>query len=97
MTPDSTPGEAAPPDAGHVHPARLNVGVVGAGRAGTALAVALSRAGHRITAASAVSDASRRRVDRFLPGTPVRLPEEVVGGADLVLLTVPDDALPGLV
>jgi predicted short-subunit dehydrogenase-like oxidoreductase (DUF2520 family) len=97
MTADSTPGEDPQPDASPVHPARLNVGVVGAGRVGTALAVALSRAGHRITAASAVSEASRQRVDRFLPGTPVRQPEEVVGAADLVLLTVPDDALPGLV
>jgi predicted short-subunit dehydrogenase-like oxidoreductase (DUF2520 family) len=97
MTPDSTPGDAAAAAAGPVHPARLDVGVVGAGRVGTALAVALSRAGHRITAASAVSDASRRRVDESLPGTPVRQPEEVVGAADLVLLTVPDDALPGLV
>ncbi len=97
MTADSTPGEAARPDVGPVHPARLNVGVVGAGRVGTALAVALGRAGHRITAASAVSDSSLRRVDQFLPGTPIRQPEEVVGAADLVLLTVPDDALPGLV
>ncbi len=97
MTPaDPAPGSAQP-DPSHAHPARLNVGVVGTGRVGTALAVALSRAGHRVTAASAVSDASRERVERFLPGTPVLQPEEVVGAADLVLLTVPDDALPGLV
>jgi predicted short-subunit dehydrogenase-like oxidoreductase (DUF2520 family) len=57
----------------------------------------LSRAGHRIAAASAVSDASRQRVERYLAGTPVRQPEEVVAAADLVLLTVPDDTLPGLV
>jgi predicted short-subunit dehydrogenase-like oxidoreductase (DUF2520 family) len=79
------------------HPARLNVGVVGAGRVGTALAVALSRAGHRIVAASAVSAASRERVDRFLPGAAVLQPADVVAAADLVLLTVPDDALAGLV
>jgi predicted short-subunit dehydrogenase-like oxidoreductase (DUF2520 family) len=87
--------EAAP--AGHDHPARLDVGVVGAGRVGTALAVALSRAGHRVTGASAVSAASRRRVDRYLPGTPVMEPADVIGAADLVLLTVPDDALGALV
>jgi len=97
MTADITPGPADRPGPGHQHPARLKVGVVGAGRVGTALAVALRRAGHRIAAASAVSDASRQRVDRLLPGTPVRQPAEVVGAADLVLLTVPDDALPGLV
>ncbi len=97
MTSDGAPGRLVRPDPGRVHPARLNVGVVGAGRAGTALAVALSRAGHRVTAAYGVSDASRQRVQRFLPGTPVRQPADVVGAADLVLLTVPDDALPGLV
>jgi len=79
------------------HPAELGVGVVGAGRVGTALAAALRRAGHRIEAVSAVSEASLRRVEKILPGTPVRRPEEVVASADLVLLTVPDDVLPGLV
>ena len=83
--------------ASHDHPARLDVGVVGAGRVGAALAVALSRAGHRVTGASAVSAASRRRVDRYLPGTPVMEPADVIGAADLVLLTVPDDALGALV
>jgi predicted short-subunit dehydrogenase-like oxidoreductase (DUF2520 family) len=73
------------------------VGVVGAGRAGTALAVALGRAGHEIVAASAVSDSSISRLRQRLPGTPVRQPAEVVAAADLVLLTVPDDVLPGLV
>ncbi len=88
----SQPGRAVPR-----HPAELGVGVVGAGRVGTALAAALSRAGHRIVAVSAVSQTSLRRVEKILPGTPVRPPEEVVASADLVLLTVPDDVLPGLV
>src|SRR5258708_17180352 len=79
------------------HPARLRVGVVGAGRAGTALAAALRRAGHEVVAASAVSDASVRRIRRDLPGTAIRQPAQVVSAADLVLLTVPDDVLPGLV
>ena len=79
------------------HPAQLQVGIVGAGRVGTALAAALARAGHRVVAASAVSQESRRRVTRRLPGTAIRRPEEVVAEADLVLLTVPDDVLPGLV
>lgn len=78
-------------------PARLSVGVVGAGRVGAVLAAALVRAGHRVVAASAVSDASRARVDALLPGTPVIPPDEVLALADLVLLTVPDDVLPGLV
>jgi predicted short-subunit dehydrogenase-like oxidoreductase (DUF2520 family) len=79
------------------HPARLRVGVVGAGRVGTALAVALGRAGHQVSAVSAVSDASIRRIEQRLPGVAIRQPPEVVASADLVLMTVPDDALPGLV
>src|SRR5258707_5187685 len=79
------------------HPAQLAVGVVGAGRAGTAMAVALARAGHRVVAASAVSETSLSRIARSLPQARVARPEEVVAAADLVLLTVPDDVLPGLV
>jgi predicted short-subunit dehydrogenase-like oxidoreductase (DUF2520 family) len=79
------------------HPAELGVGVVGSGRAGTALAVALRRAGHRIVAVSAVSAQSRHRIEQTLPGTPVREPQDVIARSDLVLLTVPDDVLPGLV
>jgi predicted short-subunit dehydrogenase-like oxidoreductase (DUF2520 family) len=89
MTSDSGQGPA--------HPAQLRVGVVGAGRVGAALATALGRAGHKVVAASAVSQASRQRVARFLPGTPVRQPADVLEDTDLVLLTVPDDALAGLV
>jgi predicted short-subunit dehydrogenase-like oxidoreductase (DUF2520 family) len=79
------------------HPARLRVGVVGAGRVGTALAVALGRAGHEVSAVSAVSEASVRRIEQRLPGVAIMRPPEVVAAADLVLATVPDDALPGLV
>ncbi|MFF0308670.1 Rossmann-like and DUF2520 domain-containing protein [Streptosporangium sp. NPDC004379] len=82
-------------DAGD-HPARLAVGVVGAGRVGSALGAALARAGHRIVAASGVSDSSRERAVERLGVTPCR-PEEVVAQSDLVLLTVPDDVLPDLV
>src|SRR6266704_3244018 len=98
--PPGPPGPAGP--MGHEggdlpHPAQLAVGVVGAGRAGTAMAVALARAGHRVVAASAVSQASADRISRSLPQARVTAPEQVVEAADLVLLTVPDDALPGLV
>src|SRR6266516_6190137 len=79
------------------HPARLRVGIIGAGRVGTALGAALARAGHRLTGVSAVSEASRQRAARALPGVPVARPQEVLAGADLALLTVPDDVLPGLV
>jgi predicted short-subunit dehydrogenase-like oxidoreductase (DUF2520 family) len=79
-------------------PARLAVGVVGAGRVGSVLGAALQRAGHRVVAASGVSDATRRRAEELLPAVPLTPdPHAVLSGADLVLLTVPDDALPALV
>ncbi|MFE0047124.1 Rossmann-like and DUF2520 domain-containing protein [Streptomyces albireticuli] len=78
-------------------PARLTVGVVGAGRVGPSLAAALKLAGHRPVAASGVSDASVRRAAALLPDVPLVPPAEVLARAELVLLTVPDDVLPGLV
>jgi len=90
VSPGAAPGLAP-------HPARLSVGVVGAGRVGSVLAAALGRAGHRIAAVSAVSDGSVRRIRRNLPGVPVLAPDQVLARADLVLLTVPDDVLPALV
>ncbi|MER6984252.1 DUF2520 domain-containing protein, partial [Streptomyces carpinensis] len=53
--------------------------------------------GHRPVAVSGVSDASRRRAELMLPGVPLLPPAEVLQRAELVLLTVPDDTLPGLV
>ena len=78
-------------------PGRLRVGVVGAGRVGSVLGAALQLAGHEVVAASAVSAASRARAADLLPGVPVRPVDDVVRAADLVLLTVPDDALAGVV
>jgi predicted short-subunit dehydrogenase-like oxidoreductase (DUF2520 family) len=78
-------------------PARLAVGVVSAGRVGAVLGAALARAGHSVIAASGVSTESVRRAEELLPGVPLRPPDEVVAAADLVLLALPDDALPGMV
>jgi predicted short-subunit dehydrogenase-like oxidoreductase (DUF2520 family) len=91
MNPESNPELAAG------HPARLAVGVIGAGRAGTALGTALARAGHQVVAASAVSEASLSRARASFPGAAITEPSQVLRRADLTLLTVPDDVLPGLV
>lgn len=95
--PDFPTSDLPPSHATTERPARLAVGVVGVGRVGGVLASALRNAGHQVVAASAVSDASVRRVQTLLPGTPIQDPPAVVAAAELVLLTVPDDALPGLV
>jgi predicted short-subunit dehydrogenase-like oxidoreductase (DUF2520 family) len=76
---------------------RLDIGVVGSGRVGAVLGSALSRVGHRVVAASAVSDASRSRAETLLPSAQLLSPPEVCEVAELVLVTVPDDQLPGLV
>jgi len=82
---------------GSEHPARLRVGIIGPGRAGTALGRALAGAGHQVVAAHAVSDASVDRVRANFRLASLGDPAEVVDQSDLVLLTVPDDDLPGLV
>jgi len=78
-------------------PGRLGVGVVGAGRVGAVLARALRAAGHAVIGASGVSQQSRDRIAELLPGVPVLEVEQVVERCELVLLTVPDDALAPLV
>ncbi len=78
-------------------PPRFRVGVVGAGRVGAVLGAALHRVGHEVVAVSAVSEASLERAADLLPGIPVLEVPDVVAGADLVLVAVPDDALRGLV
>jgi len=79
------------------HPARLRVGVIGAGRVGTVLGTALARAGHAVVAVSAVSSESVRRAGEYFPGAVLAEPTAVLEQVDLALLTVPDDALAGLV
>jgi predicted short-subunit dehydrogenase-like oxidoreductase (DUF2520 family) len=80
-----------------VKPGRLDVGVVGGGRVGAVLGSALRLAEHRVVGASGISESSASRIDALLPGTPRLDPEAVVRAADLILLTVPDDALASVV
>jgi predicted short-subunit dehydrogenase-like oxidoreductase (DUF2520 family) len=78
-------------------PARLAVGVISAGRVGAVLGAALARAGHRVVAVAAVSEASRARAASLLAEVPVRPAHEVAAAAELLLVAVPDDALADLV
>lgn len=80
-----------------LRPARLKVGIISAGRVATALGVALERAEHVVVACSAISATSRRLAERRLPDTPVLTVPDVADTAELLLLTVPDSELPGLV
>lgn len=69
------------------------IGLIGAGRAGTALGAALAVAGHPLVGVTARSGASRERAARLLPHVPVLPADEVVDRADVVLVAVPDDLI----
>jgi predicted short-subunit dehydrogenase-like oxidoreductase (DUF2520 family) len=84
----------------HPHPSAApsgnpRIAFVGAGRVGSTLAVAFSTAGWPVTA---VASRDPERRDRFRAQVPtavaVEHPGEVVEAADLVFITVPDDAIP---
>lgn len=81
----------------HLKPARLGIGVISAGKVGAVLGAALRAAGHLITGVHAVSEASRTRAEALLPGVPVSSIPEIITTSEVVLLAVPDDALPNLV
>jgi predicted short-subunit dehydrogenase-like oxidoreductase (DUF2520 family) len=70
----------------------MDVAVVGAGRVGTAFAVLLERAGHRIVALSGRAR-TRVRAARYLPSIPLVDPADASSRAGLVLITTPDDAI----
>ena len=76
---------------------RLAVGVVSAGRVGSIVGAALQRAGHRIVAATAVSDASLARAALHFPDAEILPPHDVAASAELLVIAVPDDAIAPLV
>lgn len=69
------------------------VGVIGAGRVGTALGLALIRAGYDVIGVSARSAASRERASRVLPNVPILDAAAVAKSAGILLLAVTDDAI----
>ncbi|CAN5119506.1 DUF2520 domain-containing protein [soil metagenome] len=80
-----------------LRPARLKVGIISAGRVGTALGVALENVEHVVVACSAISSASRLRAERRLPDTRVLPIDEVAREAELLVLAVPDAELAALI
>jgi predicted short-subunit dehydrogenase-like oxidoreductase (DUF2520 family) len=89
---------------GHPHPhppgdpdGRARIGFVGAGRVGTCLAVALSRAGWPVLSVASRSPERRERFASLVPSAAASAhPQDVVEAVDLVFLTVPDDAIEGV-
>ena len=89
---------------GHGHPHRHSepgappqIGIIGAGAVGTALGAALHRAGWPVVAVGSRDEGRRERFRALVPtarafaeATPV------LDEAELIILAVPDDAIPGL-
>jgi len=77
-------------------PSRLGVGVIGAGKVGPVLALALAGAGHSIVGITPPGT-DEERVSAMLPGVPFLSPHDICERSELVLLALPDDQLPGFI
>src|SRR6266849_8783870 len=75
---------------------KLTLGFIGAGRAGTGLASSFARAGVNVVAIASRKIASAQRLAKRVRGARACAPQEVADRADIVFLTVPDDAIEGL-
>jgi len=91
---DGAPGATHEHDIGDGRP---RLAFVGAGRVGAALAVAFARAGWQVTAVASRDEGRRTRFLELVPGARAFAePQAVLDDADLVFLTVPDDAIAGV-
>jgi predicted short-subunit dehydrogenase-like oxidoreductase (DUF2520 family) len=75
---------------------RLTIGVIGAGRVGSTLAIALSNH-HNVTHVHTTSANFKDRLIKEIPGLKFSDIETIVNECQTVLFAVPDDALPGLI
>jgi predicted short-subunit dehydrogenase-like oxidoreductase (DUF2520 family) len=95
---DDQDHDAQPHDHPHVQSAADEppvIGIVGAGAVGTALGVALDRAGWRVHAVATRDDARRERFRSLVPGVrPFTDAPPLVEEVELIILAVPDDAIP---
>src|SRR5262245_5474627 len=72
---------------------KLTLGIVGAGRVGTGLALSFARAGYTVVAVASRGASSARGLARRIRGARCVSPQEVADAADLTFLSVPDDAI----
>lgn len=97
--------QSDPSQVGHAHPhppddpsGRPRIAFVGAGHAGLALGVAFSRAGWPVSAVASRSPRNRRSFVSLVPtARPVQRAIQLVDDADVIFVTVPDDAIAGVV
>src|SRR3989475_10359305 len=72
---------------------KITLGFIGAGRVGTGLAYGFARAGVSVVAIASRKIASAQKLAKGVRGARACAPQEVVDRADIVFLTVPDDAI----
>jgi len=73
------------------------LGFIGAGRVATGLATGFARVGREVIAIASRRVESARELAQRVPGARACTPQEVADRADIVFLTVPDDAIEGVV
>ena len=72
----------------------LRVGFIGAGRAARALAIGLHGKGYQVSAIASRSLASAEALASHIRGcAPLKGPQDVADGCDLVFITTPDDSI----
>jgi len=83
-------------DAAHADDGKPRIAFIGAGRVGTALGMAFARAGWQVTAVASRDEERRRGFQERVAGARAFADAHaVLDEADLIFLTVPDDAIAG--
>src|SRR5947208_5965098 len=75
---------------------KVTLGFIGAGRVGTGLASGFARAGMNVISMPSRRIACAKKLAKSVRGARACAPQEVADRADIVFLTVPDDAFEGL-
>src|SRR5467141_2258713 len=76
-----------------MRPKKFSLGFIGAGRVGTGLATGFAHAGVDVVAIASRKIASAQKLAKRVRGARACAPQEVADRADIVFLTVPDDAI----
>jgi predicted short-subunit dehydrogenase-like oxidoreductase (DUF2520 family) len=72
-----------------------NFAIIGLGKVGTAIGYLLNKSGHKIIAISDKSTAALKKALPYTGGEAFRDPKKAVIGADVILITTPDDIIAG--
>ena len=70
-----------------------NFAIIGLGKVGTAIGHLLNKSGHKIIAVSDKSTAALKNALPYTGGEAFRDPKKAVSGADVILITTPDDII----